>query len=93
MIHFTKGQAVHFDHWIKLFDNVVAMSNWNNSDIFSMLSTKMTGEAYDFLQNILGSDTRDYTKIKALFQEISTVIKMPTCTETNLTKFKVVMAA
>ncbi len=29
----------------------------------------MTGEAYDFLQNILESDTQDYAKIKALFQE------------------------
>jgi hypothetical protein len=45
------------------------MSNWNNSDIISKLSTKMTGEAYDFLQNILESDTQDYAKIKALFQE------------------------
>ena len=67
--NYTGGQAVRFDRWIKLFDNVVAMSNWNNSDIISMLSTKMTGEAYDFLQNILESDTQDYIKIKALFQE------------------------
>ncbi len=65
--NYTGGQAVRFDRWIKLFDNVVAMSNWNNSDIISMLSTKMTGEAYDFLQNILESDTQDYIKIKALF--------------------------
>ncbi len=34
-----------------------------------MLSTEMTGEAYDFLQNILENDTQDYVKIKALFQE------------------------
>ncbi len=38
----TGGQAVRFGSWIKLFDNVVAISNWNNSDIISMLSTKMT---------------------------------------------------
>jgi hypothetical protein len=67
--NYTGGQAVRFDRWIKLFDNVVAMSNWNNSDIISMLSTKMTGEAYDFIQNILESDTQDNIKIKALFQE------------------------
>jgi hypothetical protein len=36
-----------------------------------MLSTKMTGEAYfvEFLKNILESDTQDYIKRKALFQE------------------------
>ncbi len=67
--NYAGGQAVRFNCWIKLFDNVVAMSNWNNSDIISMLSTKMTGEAYDFLRNILESDTQDYAKIKALFQE------------------------
>jgi hypothetical protein len=44
------------------------MSNWNNSDIISMLSTKMTREA-DLLRNILESDTQDYAKIKALLQE------------------------
>jgi hypothetical protein len=67
--NYTGSPAVRFDRWIKLFDNVVAMSNWNNSDIVSMLSTKMSGEAYDFLQNIMESDTIDYNKIKALFQE------------------------
>jgi hypothetical protein len=81
--NYTGGQAVRFDCWIKLFGNVVAMSNWNNSDIISILSTEMTGEVYDLLRNILESDTKDYAKIKALFQEISTVSKM-----TNLTKFK-----
>ena len=69
MVYVLYGQAVRFHRWIKLFDNVVAMSNWNNSDIISMLSTKMTGEAYDFIQNILESDTQDNIKIKALFQE------------------------
>jgi hypothetical protein len=67
--NYTGGQAVRFNCWIKLFDNVVAMSNWNNSDIITKLSAKMTGEAYDFLQNILESDTQDYAKIKALFKE------------------------
>ena len=67
--NYTGSPAVHFDRWIKLFDNVVAMSNWNNSDIVSMLSTKMSGDAYDFLQNIMESDTIEYSKIKALFQE------------------------
>ena len=64
--NYTGGQAVRFDRWIKLFDNVVAMSNWNNSDIISMLSTKMTGKANNFFQNILESYTQDYAKIKAL---------------------------
>ncbi|EFX65897.1 hypothetical protein DAPPUDRAFT_116869 [Daphnia pulex] len=67
--NYTGSPAVRFDRWIKLFDNVVVMSNWNNSDIVNMLSTKMSGEAYDFLQNIMESDTIDYNKIKALFQE------------------------
>jgi hypothetical protein len=67
--NYTGSPAVRFDRWIKLFDNVVAMSNWNNSDIVGMLSTKMSGEAYDFLQNIMESDTIDCNKIKALFQE------------------------
>jgi hypothetical protein len=28
--NYTGGQAVRFDHWIKLFGNIVTMSNWNN---------------------------------------------------------------
>ncbi|XP_045027153.1 uncharacterized protein LOC123470666 [Daphnia magna] len=68
--NFSGSPAVRFDRWIKLFDNVVAMSNWDNAEIISMLSTKMSGEAYDLLQNILeSSDTYEYEDIKKLFQE------------------------
>ncbi|KAI9565093.1 hypothetical protein GHT06_008857 [Daphnia sinensis] len=68
--NFSGSPAVRFDRWIKLFDNVVAMSNWDNAEIISMLSTKMSGEAYDLLQNILeSSDTYAYEDIKKLFQE------------------------
>ncbi len=48
---YSGSPAVRFDRCIKLFDNVVAMSKWNNADIVNMLSTKMSGEAYDLLQN------------------------------------------
>jgi hypothetical protein len=67
--NYTGSPAVRFDRWIKLFDNVVAMSNWNNADIVNMLSTKMSGEAYDLLQNIMESGTQEYSSIKSYFQE------------------------
>jgi hypothetical protein len=67
--NYTGSPAVRFDRWIKLFDNVVAMSNWNNAYIVNMLSTKMSGEAHDFLQNIMERVTQEYSSIKSLFQE------------------------
>ena len=67
--NYSGSPAIRFDRWIKLFDNVIAMSNWDNSDTINLLSTKMSGDAYDFLQNIMESGTLEYNKIKALFQE------------------------
>ncbi|KAK4007052.1 hypothetical protein OUZ56_012207 [Daphnia magna] len=59
--NFSGSPTVRFDRWIKLFDNVVSMSNWDNAEIISMRSTKMSGEAYDLPHNILeSSDTYAY---------------------------------
>ncbi|KAK4028403.1 hypothetical protein OUZ56_017683 [Daphnia magna] len=73
--NFTGGPSTRFDRWIKLFENIVAMSNWNEKEKMNMLVTKMAGSAHDILQNILESVTQDYkenvsmeTKIKTFFQ-------------------------
>lgn len=57
--HFTGGPSIRFNRWIKLFENIVAMSNWNKERM-NMLVTKMAGSAHDILQNILESITQDY---------------------------------
>jgi hypothetical protein len=44
-----------FDHWIKLFDNVVAKSNWTEKETVNMLVTKLTGATHEMLQNVLDS--------------------------------------
>jgi hypothetical protein len=67
--NYTGSPAVRLDRWIKLFDNVVTMSNWNNADIVNLISTKMSGEAYELLQNIMESGNQEYNSIKSLFQE------------------------
>jgi hypothetical protein len=67
--NYTGSPAVRFNRWIKSFDKIVAMLNWNNADIVNMLWTKMSGEAYDLLQNIMESGNQEYSSIKSLFQE------------------------
>ncbi|KAI9555901.1 hypothetical protein GHT06_018423 [Daphnia sinensis] len=57
--NFTGGPSTRFDRWIKLFENVVAMSNWNEKEKMNMLVTEMAGPAHDILQNILESVTQD----------------------------------
>jgi hypothetical protein len=61
--------TMRFDRWIKLFDNIVAMSNWTDDEIVNMLVTKVTGAANEMLQNILDSVTKEYAEIKKLLQE------------------------
>ena len=60
---------MRFDQWIKLFDNIVIMSNWTDKEIVTMLVTKLTGAANEMLQNILDSVTREYGVIKKLLQD------------------------
>ncbi|KAK4007625.1 hypothetical protein OUZ56_012779 [Daphnia magna] len=67
--NFTGGPSTRFDRWIKLFENIVAMSNWNEKETMNMLVTKMAGSAHDILQNILESVTQDYKEVKRLLQE------------------------
>ncbi|KAK4045297.1 hypothetical protein OUZ56_032835 [Daphnia magna] len=67
--NFSGGLTARFDRWIKLFDNVVAISNWTDEDKINMPITKMTGAANEILQNLLDSYSRDYTEIKALLLE------------------------
>jgi hypothetical protein len=67
---FSGGPStMRFDQWIKLFDNIVAMSNWTDEEIVTMLVTKLTGAANEMLQNILDSVTREYGEIKKLLQD------------------------
>jgi hypothetical protein len=61
--------TLRFHRWIKLFDNIVAMSNWTDDETVNMLITKLTGPAHDMLQNILDSVTKDYQEIKKLLHE------------------------
>ena len=61
--------TMRFDRWIKLFDNIVAMSNWTDDEIVNMLVTKVTGATNEMLQNILDSVTKEYAEIKKLLQE------------------------
>jgi hypothetical protein len=64
--------TMRFDRWIKLFDNIVAMSDWTSDETVNMLVTKLTGEAHELLQNILEAVTKDYQKIKkALTRTVS----------------------
>ncbi len=58
--------SIRFDIWIKLFDNIVAMSNWTDDEMVNMLITKLTGPAHEMLQNILDSVTKDYQEIKKI---------------------------
>ncbi|KAK4006498.1 hypothetical protein OUZ56_011652 [Daphnia magna] len=67
--NFTGGPSTRFDRWIKLFENIVAMSNWNEKEKMNMLVTKIAGSAHDILQNILESVTQDYKQVKRLLQE------------------------
>ena len=60
---------MRFDRWIKLFDNIVAMSNWTDDKIVNILVTKVTGAAIKMVQNILDSVTKEYAEIKKLLQE------------------------
>ena len=67
---FGSGRStMRFDRWIKLFDNIVAMSDWTSEETVSMLITKLTGEAHEMLQNILDTVTKDYKEIKKLLHE------------------------
>ncbi|KAK4013587.1 hypothetical protein OUZ56_026140 [Daphnia magna] len=61
--NFTGGPSTRFDRWIKLFENIVAMSNWKEKEKINMLVTKMASSAYDILQNILESVTQDYKEV------------------------------
>ncbi|KZS20520.1 Uncharacterized protein APZ42_012773 [Daphnia magna] len=54
-----------FDRWIKLFENVVEMSNWNEDEKINMLIPKISDTANEIMQNILDSNTQDYEEIKA----------------------------
>ncbi len=56
--------TMRFDRWIKLFDNIVAMSSWTDDEIVNMLVTKLTGAANEMLQNILDSVTKENEEIK-----------------------------
>ena len=67
--NYTGSPTVRFDRWIKRFDNIVAMSNWNDDEIINMLCIKMSGEAYDFLQDVMENGNYNYRKIKEIFQE------------------------
>ncbi len=67
---FSGGPStMRFDRWIKLLDNIVAISNWTDDEIVNMLVTKLTGAANEMLQSILDSVTKEYTEIKKLLQE------------------------
>ena len=66
---FSGSPVTRFDRWIKLFENVVAMSNWTDEEKVNMLITKMTDKAHDILQNILESYTVDYEEIKGILYE------------------------
>ena len=67
--NFSGGPATRFDRWIKLFENIVAMSNWSDDEKVNMLITKMTDRAHDILQNVLESYTVRYDNIKAILHE------------------------
>ncbi len=67
--NFSGSPATRFDRWIKLFENVVAMSNWTDEEKVNMLITKMTDKAHDILQNILESYTENYNEIKKVLFE------------------------
>ena len=60
---FSGSPMTRFERWIKLFENVVSMSNWNNEEKINMLVTKMTDKAHDILQNMLECHTQDYNEI------------------------------
>ncbi len=66
---FSGSPVTRFDRWIKLFENVVAMSNWNEEEKVNMLITKMTDKAHDILQNIMESYTENYDEIKHILHE------------------------
>ncbi len=61
--------TMRFDRWIKLFENIVAMSDWTSDETVNMLVTKLTGEAHEMLQNILDTVTKDYKEIKKLLHQ------------------------
>ena len=67
--NFSGSPATRFERWIKLFENVVSMSNWSDEEKINMLITKMTDKAHDILQNMLESHTQDYEEIKKLLQQ------------------------
>ena len=53
---FTGGtQTMRFDRRIKLFYNIVAMSNWFDEEFVNKLVKKLKGAANEMLQNILDS--------------------------------------
>jgi hypothetical protein len=67
---FSGGPStMRFDRWVKLFDNIVAMSKWTDDEIVNILVTKLTGAANEMLQNILDSVTKEYLVIKELLRE------------------------
>jgi hypothetical protein len=40
--------TMRFDRWIKLFDNIVAMSDWTSDETVNMLVTKLTGRLMNY---------------------------------------------
>ena len=63
---FSGSPVVRFDRWIKQFESVVAMSDWDDDETILMLTTKMTDKANDILQNILECHTRDYDTFRRI---------------------------
>ena len=49
---FSGSPVVRFDRWIKQFESVTAMSDWDDDETILMLTTKMTDKANNILQNI-----------------------------------------
>ena len=67
--NFSGSPATRFDRWIKLFENIVSMSNWSDEEKVNMLITKMTDRAHDILQNVLESYTMEYQSVKNILHE------------------------
>ncbi len=67
---FSGGPVTRFDRWIKLFENIVTMSNWTPEEKVNMLVTKMTDKAHDILQNIMECYTNEYEGIKDILHEL-----------------------
>ncbi len=67
---FSGNPSVRFDRWIRQFENIV--SSLSPSEKVHMLAQKVTGPAYEFLHNILDSDSDfsfDYDYVKTILHQ------------------------